>query len=136
MKAQKELPSTYDEAINSPDKAKWLKAIQAELNKMFEQKVWRIVKKHNIPNGKRIVGCKWVFDIRKDGEYRARVVAQGFMQVPGIDFKFHHAPVTQDITFHIMLIVWYIKQNWIALQIDIRTAFLYGNLDELIFMCA
>ena len=90
---------------------------------MLEQKVWCIVKKEDVPNNKCLVGCRWIFEICKDGQYQARIVTQGYTQVPGIDFNFHHAPIVQDVTFHILLILSYTNKNWIALQIDIRTSF-------------
>ena len=92
------------------------------------------IKVGDVPKNKRLVGSRWVFECRKDGQFRARVVAQGFTQIPGVDFKFSHAPIINNITFHILLLEWFINKNWIALQIDIWTAFLYGDLEEEIYM--
>ena len=61
-------------------------------------------------------------------------MAQGFTQILGVDFKFSHAPVINDIMFHLLLLEWFINENWIALQFNIRTAFLYGDLEEEIYM--
>ena len=78
---------------------------------------------------RRCIKSKWVFDIKQDGTFRARLVACGYSQVPGIDFEESYSPVINDVTFRVMLImqiVWKLQ----ALIIDIETAFLHGELDE------
>ena len=69
---------------------------------------------------------------KKNGVYRARLVALGYRQIPGIDHKDNFAPVINETTFRIILILM-MKNNLKAEIVDIETAFLYGNLDEEIF---
>ena len=100
---------------------------------MFEHKVWEKIKKTEIPNNRRILGNKWVLKKKKNGVYRARLVALGYHQIPVIDHEDNFAPVINETTFRIILIM-LMKENLKAEIVDIETAFLYGNLEEEIFM--
>ena len=68
-----------------------------------------------------------------DGRYRARCVAKGFSQIPGKDFQENHAPVISDTTLHLLLVIKTIMKLD-AGQFDIETAFLYGLLEEELWM--
>ncbi len=100
---------------------------------MNEQKVWTVQKKSAIPAGRRLVKCKWVFEIKRDGKFRARLVACGYSQVHGVDYNQVFSPVVNDVTFRIMLIA---KMMWKldSYQFDVETAFLLGDLEEEIYM--
>jgi hypothetical protein len=65
---------------------RWHKAINKELQKMEDLKVWKFLKKDTIPRGRRCVKHKWVFDIKQTGIFRARLVACGYIQIGGVDF--------------------------------------------------
>ena len=65
--------------------------------------MWRKTKRISILAKKRIVGCKWVFKVKRNGVYRARLVPLGYRQIPGIDFTDNLAPVVNDVTFWLML---------------------------------
>ena len=70
---------------------------------------------------------------KKDGQYRARLVAKGYNQIPGVDFPDSFAPVMNDITFQIILIL-VIIYGWDMTLIDVEAAFLNGKLYKKIFM--
>jgi Reverse transcriptase (RNA-dependent DNA polymerase) len=74
---------------------------------------------------------KWVFDIKRDGTFRARLVACGYSQVPGVDFQESYSPVINDVVFRI-LIVCQIIWGLTVILIDVEVAFLNGDLDEII----
>ena len=129
-------PTTFDEAwncANQADQIKWREAIKKEFNDMNDKKVWSVINKESIPEGRRCIKCKWIFKIKRNGVFRARLVACGYSQVPGVDFNESFAPVINDVSFRIMLIV---KLIWKfqASIIDVETAFLHGNLQEEIYM--
>ena len=70
---------------------------------------------------------------KNDGRYRARTVAKAFSQIPRTDFQENHAPVVNDTTFHLMLVLkWLLKLC--AGQFDFETAFLYGEFEEELWM--
>jgi Reverse transcriptase (RNA-dependent DNA polymerase) len=129
-------PTKYDDAWNHPDpfqRKMWREAIGKELNKMKEMRVWKKVKRSSMPKNKRCVKCKWVFDIKRNGVFRARLVACGYSQVPGEDFNEVYSPVGNEPIIRLLIvlcIVWGLDYC----LLDVVTAFLHGNLDEEIFM--
>jgi hypothetical protein len=130
------VPLTFDEAWDHPDpfqRGLWREAINTEFSKMDDRKVRMKKKKCDIPQGRRLIKCKWVFDIKRNGRFRARLVACGYSQVGGIDFNQVYSPVVNDVTFRIMLIA---KMVWklFSMTFDVETAFLLGELEEEIYM--
>jgi Reverse transcriptase (RNA-dependent DNA polymerase) len=131
-----EEPKTFDEAWNHQDsvmREKWRNAINKEFEEMNKKQVWEVIKKVDIPQNRRTIKCKWIFKIKRNGVYRARLVACGYSQVPGVDFNESFAPVINDVSFRIMLIsklIWKLK----ACIVDVETAFLHGELQEEIYM--
>jgi hypothetical protein len=112
---------------------KWWNAMCDEFYNMHSKKVWRFIKKKDIPKGRKLIGNRWVYVQKDDGRYRARTVGKGFSQVPGKDFHENHAPVVHDTTFRFCLCQ-KLLYKLSARQFDIVTAFLYGDLDEEIYM--
>jgi hypothetical protein len=112
---------------------KWREAISKEFDEMKEKEVYEKICKSELPNGRTCIKNKWVFKIKRNGIFRARLVAFGYSQVPGVDFQESFAPVINDVTFRILLIMmltWNLKGK----IVDIETAFLDGNLKETIYM--
>jgi Reverse transcriptase (RNA-dependent DNA polymerase) len=129
-------PINFHEAYFHDDKwqqSQWQVAIKNDLAKMEQYKVWEVVPRTKIPPNRRCVKHKWIFDIKRNGIFRARLVARGCSQVPGLDFTEAYSPVINDDVFRIMIILqmtWKSKSN----IIDVETAFLHGDLDKEIFM--
>jgi Reverse transcriptase (RNA-dependent DNA polymerase) len=131
-----ENPKSFEEAWNHPDsfqREKWREAILKEFAKMEHCKVWKKVKRTDIPQGRRCVKHKWVFEWKRNGTARARLVACGYIQIAGVDFTNVFSPVTNDVSFRI-LIICMILWNLEALIFDVETAFLNGELEEEIYM--
>ena len=100
---------------------------------MINRGVWRKIDKMKIPENRRLIGNKWVFKIKRDGTYRARLVAPGYRQIPGVDFTDNFAPVANDVSFRIALARMMVEKLD-SLVMDVETAFLYGDIEEEIFM--
>ena len=84
------------------------------------------------------VGYKWVFAIKRNEKneivrYKARLVAQGFTQIPGVDYEETYSPVVDAITLR-FLISLTINENLQMRLMDVVTAYLYGSLDNDIYM--
>jgi histone deacetylase 1/2 len=127
-----ENPATYNEAWNNQcewQRIKWRAAIATELKKMDDLKVWKKIKRSEKPDERRCVKCKWIFEIKRSGIFRARLVACGYSQIPGVDFTESYSPVGNDVTIRIMLITEMVK-GLESKIIDVETAFLHGLLAD------
>ena len=129
-------PRSIVECQKRSDWPKWKDAIQAEIASLNKRKVFT----EAIPTPPSVfpVGFKWVF-LRKRNEnnevvrYKARLVAQGFTQKPGIDFTETYSPVMSATTFRYLISL--AVQNRLSMQLmDVVTAYLYGSLDSDIYM--
>ena len=92
-------PQSFQEAWWDPDlisREKWREAICLEFKKMLDMGVWRHVTRNDHPNDCRLVGCRWVFKVKRNGVYHARLVAKGFSQIPGVDFTDNYSPVVNS----------------------------------------
>jgi hypothetical protein len=129
-------PKTFHQAWNHQDlteKDGWRSAIQTELANMEKRNVWQIINQSIMPKERKVIGCRWVFKKKRNGDQRARLVAQGFSQVPGVDFSENFAPVIDDTSFRIVLSLIQ-KWGYQAFALDVETAFLHGTLEEEIYM--
>jgi len=130
------LPKSYKEAWDHPDpkmRARWRQAFGKEVGSMNKRSVWKVIKRALMPKGRRCVKSKWVFDVKRDGTFKVRLVACGYTQVPGVDFTDSFAPVISDVSWRILIVlmlVWSLE----ATIIDVETAFLLGDLEEEIYM--
>jgi hypothetical protein len=128
-------PANYAQAMKSSDKANWLDAIETEFKRIGERKVWMPIKLADVPDGKKPFGTKWVFKKKDNGVFRARLVALGYNQIPGVDFTDRFSPVVHDMTWRLLLTIFMGQdKNWVAEQIDVETAFLYGDLEEPVYL--
>ena len=129
-------PETFQEACHSPveeEKQNWQIAIRKEIRSMINRGVWRKIVRAKIPENRRLIGNKWVFKIKRDGTYRARLVALGYSQILGNDYTDNFAPVAHDVSFRIGLARMMVEKLD-SLVMDVETAFLYGDIEEEIFM--
>ena len=95
--ASKTEPATVTEALNGPDKSKWTNAMEKEMNSLSKNDVWELVE---LPKDRKAVGSKWVFKVKfnADGSverHKARLVAQGYSQKPGLDYDKTFSPVVR-----------------------------------------
>ena len=129
-------PTTFHEAWNHdiPEKrGKWREAIRLEFRQMLKNGVWRQQGINTLPANRKGIGTKWVFKQKKNGVFRARLVAKGYDQIAGVDFQYSFAPVTSEVTLRILLVMWIVKDLFAEIA-DVQTAFLHGDLEEEIFI--
>nr|GEV43926.1 retrotransposon protein, putative, Ty1-copia subclass [Tanacetum cinerariifolium] len=128
-------PANYKAAMLDPDKVIWQGAMDEEINSMKVIKVWIVVDLH--PNAK-VVRSKWLYKKKTDMDgkvhtYKARLVAKGCTQTYEIDYEETFSPVSDIRAIRILIAItaYYNYEIW---QMDVKTAFLNGRLDEDIYM--
>ena len=128
-------PRSYAEAMACPDAAEWEMACEAEKRAFEHMGVYEVVPR---PKGRKVVGSRWVFRIKRgpDGtvlKYKARIVAQGFTQIEGVDYDETFAPVAKHTSLRVILALT-AKHNLEVHQMDVKSAYLNGELKEEIYM--
>ncbi|KAE8731219.1 Detected protein of unknown function [Hibiscus syriacus] len=127
-----ELPKSIHEALEVP---RWREVVFEELKALKKNDTWDLTP---LPEGKRSIGSKWVFTIKyhTDGSverYKARLVARGFTQTYGLDYKETFAPVAKLNTVRVLLSL-AANLDCTLRQFDVKNAFLNGELEEEVFM--
>jgi hypothetical protein len=129
-------PLTRDEALQTDEKDQWQRAIQDEFDSLTKNNTWTLVK--DMPPGRKAIGCRWVFKkkLNSDGSvsrYKARLVAKGYSQRYGVDYGETYAPVAKFTSIRTILALSTALDLEIH-QMDVKTAFLNGDLEEEIYM--
>ncbi|KAJ9553280.1 hypothetical protein OSB04_017325 [Centaurea solstitialis] len=126
------IPRSPAQAMCDPH---WRAAMDAEMAAILSNYTWDLVPK---PSDANIVGNRWLFRHKFDSNgrlerYKARLVAQGFSQQPGLDFDDTFSPVVKPATIRTVLSI-SISRNWPIHQLDVKNAFLHGDLTETVYM--
>ncbi len=125
-------PGSYQEAVDDPVHGRrWREAIEEELQNLESHQTWEY---EELPAGRKAIGLKWVFKVKyhPDGSvarFKARLVAQGFSQVPGIDFCETFAPTVRRESLRIYLALC-LALNLFIHQVDIVGAYLESLLND------
>ncbi|KAJ0850581.1 putative RNA-directed DNA polymerase [Helianthus annuus] len=128
-------PECYEEAMEDEHKREWVEAMQDEMNSLYENNTFELVK---LPKGKRALKNKWVYKVKTEEHtsrprYKARLVVKGFSQRKGIDFDEIFSPVVKMSSIRVILGL-AASLDLEVEQMDVKTAFLHGDLDKEIYM--
>ena len=113
-----------------------MEAIVEEMESLNKNKTWEY---SELPKGKKLIGCKWVFrkkeavSEKEEERFKARLVAKGYSQRHGINYDEVFSPVVRHTSIRVVLAL-VAHQDLELEQLDVKTAFLHGNLEEEIFM--
>lgn len=125
-------PNCVKQVLSDP---KWRNAMSEDLAALMRHGTWELVPTftHYKP-----VGCKWVFGVKRkaDGSidrFKARLIAKGYNQRPGLDYKDTFSPIVKFATIRTILTI-AVMQGWILRQLDVNNALLHGLLTETIYM--
>ena len=125
-------PNSFAEAVKDE---KWRNAMKEEIQALEDNGTWTT---EDLPLGKKAIGCKWIYKIKynSDGSierHKARLVIHGNRQVEGVDYNETFAPTAKMVTVRTFLAIAAAK-NFQLHQMDVRNAFLHGDLEEEVYM--
>ena len=125
-------PESFEEAKKHKE---WLRACEAELESTTKLDSWELV---DLPPGAKAIGLKWIFKIKRNSDesinkYKSRFVAKGYVQRYEIDYEEIFAPVARIETIR-LLINLAATNGWEIHHLDVKTAFLYGELKETVYV--
>ncbi|KAH9669161.1 Integrase catalytic domain-containing protein [Citrus sinensis] len=130
------IPNTFSEALHSSESDQWKLTMEEEIKSLHQNQTWELVK---LPKEKKAIGNKWVY-AKKQGSlnqstprYKVRLVAKGFAQKEGIDYNEVFSPIVKHTSIHILLAL-VAKYELELAQLDVKTMFLHGDLEEEIYM--
>ena len=128
-------PTNIEDAFSGEHSHQWKEATKSEYDSLVGNNTWELVP---LPDGKNVVGSRWVFKVKRDADgsvqrFKARLVAQGYSQSKGIDYQEVFSPVARYNSIRALFAVAN-TCDWDVHQMDVKTAFLQGDLDEEIFM--
>jgi hypothetical protein len=128
-------PRTLQEAMASPQWRMWEAAIKEEYNSLVENMTWTM---SDVPANRSSLTGKWVFKVKRGAEgqilrYKARWVVRGFEQKEGVDFHETFASVVKPMSYKAIFAM-AAAYDWEIEQMDVKTAFLYGDIDTEIYM--
>lgn len=124
------IPQTIEELKQRDDWEQWETALDSEMGSLMENQTWSIVD-GDVP--KKPIQSKWVFNVKEDGRYKAWLVAKGCSQRPGFDYSETFSPVARMESVRTILSMAN-EMKLLIHQMDVKTAFLNGKLDEVIYM--
>jgi predicted aspartyl protease len=125
-------PANFNEAKLDQ---KWMVAMKEELHMIEKNNTWQLVDR---PQDRKIIGVKWVFrtKLNADGsinKHKARLVVKGYAQIFGVDYSDTFAPVARLDTIRLLLAI-AVQMGWKVYQLDVKSAFLNGFLQEEIYV--
>jgi hypothetical protein len=128
-------PKSVKEALAGKDAAKWLASMESEIDNIESKGTWIETK---LPEGRKAVGRKWIFKVKTDADgtvvkYKSILVAQGFPQIPGIDYEETFAPVGGTTSLRLLLTIAATNDLEVR-QADVEGAYLNGKLDVELYM--
>lgn len=128
-------PSSYTEAISCADAEHWIPAIFDEYESLIQNGTWSLCP---LPTGRKAIQGKWILKFKpgyKDvaPRFKARFVSKGYSQIFGLDYIETFSPVVKHYSLRVVLAIAAAK-DLEMIQLDIKTAFLYGDLQEEIYM--
>ena len=116
------VPNSYWEAMNSPDKEKWLKASEEEFEGLTKMGVWKLV---DCPSDLKTIKCRWTYVLKSNSCYKARPVVKGYTQVQGIYYEETFSLVVRYKSIRYLL-MHATLQDWEIEAMDIKLAYLHG----------
>ena len=125
-------PESFSEAAKDP---RWIEAMNEEMQALRKNETWDLVP--TSPH-KKAIGCRWIYKVKYNADgsinrYKARLVAKGYVQTHGVDYEETFAPMAKMTTVRTVIAIAAAK-GWHLHQMDVKNAFLQGELEEEVYM--
>ncbi|KAL4303544.1 hypothetical protein GQ457_10G024470 [Hibiscus cannabinus] len=126
-------PTSFNDAAKVPE---WIDAMKSEISAIEKNGTWFLT---NLPSGKHAIGVKWVYRTKfnPDGtifKHKARLVVKGYAQIGGVDYGDTFAPIARLDTIKLLIAIAG-QLGWNVFHLDVKSAFLNGELEEDIYVC-
>lgn len=133
-----EEPETHSRAMQGPHAAEWAKAMEEELDQLHKNETWTLVHRDEMEAGHKALGGKWVYKVKRNvngrvARFKARWVVKGYLQQFGVDYDQTFAAVVKPMAFRVLFAIAAFFDLDID-QMDVKTAFLYGLIDQLVYV--
>ena len=127
------IPTSYNNAINTDDSEKWKSAMEEEMQSLITNDTFVLTE---LPTNKKLVGGRWVYMIKSNSNgvmYKARYVAKGYKQIQGIDYLETFSPTARMETVRILMQI-SIQYDLILHQMDVKSAYLHAPIENEIYV--
>ena len=129
-----DMPSTYEEAINSHEALAWKTAMDTEIEALKDNDTYELTE---LPDGKTPIKCRWVYTVKSgpndEESHKARLVAKGYTQVQGIDYHETFSPTARIASIRSLLHI-AAHNNYKISQMDVKSAYLNANIDTELYL--
>ena len=131
-------PQTYHQAMKGPHSESWSRSMDNEHNSLLENETWTLVRTEDMEPNHTALSGKWVYKLKRDvngniTRYKSRWVVKGYLQQYGVDFEQTCASVVKPMAFRLLFAI-AAHHDLDIEQLDVVTAFLYGVIDQLIYV--
>ena len=128
-------PKSFIEAISSPNKEHWIRAMQEEYKELTSSNTWTL---KDLPKGRVALGGRWVYKLKTNSKgdiirYKARWVVQGYNQVLGLDYLETFSTTCRPECYRLVLLL-AVNAGWHIAQYDVKNAFVHANIDSTIYV--
>ena len=127
------IPNSYKDAVKSPQWKDWQGAIQREMDSVKQHDVYKLVNISSVPKGEKIIGSRFGFKQKADGRFKARLVVQGHVQEPGIDYGRSYVPEWRIGSIRTLLAI-ACEHGLPVWQMDVVVAFLQSLIAKDVFV--
>ena len=126
---QPTVPRIFQEAMKISDVDLWREAAEKEIKSLQDLNVYKLVPRSTVPPGQKVIGTNWVFKVKAKQVYKARLVVQGWNQVPEQDCGSTFAQVCRLQSVQMVLAI-AAEMDCEVRQLDVKTAFLYAHIEK------
>ena len=129
------MPGTFQEAVKLPDAELRRAAAKKEMDSLEDLQVYKLIPRWTVHPGTRVYKSRWVLKVKADNIHKARLVVGGWGQVPGKGYGNTYAPACRLESVRMVLAIT-AERDWEVVQLDVKTAFLFADIEKKVILQA